>query len=37
MIFIIIFQPPPHLVIEIIITENDENDGRPLWQSPMDK
>ena len=30
MIVIIIFQPPPPLTIEIIISVNDENDGRPL-------
>ena len=29
-IFVIIFQPPPPLMIEIIIGVNDENDGRPL-------
>ncbi len=30
MIFINIFQPPPTLMIEIIISVNDENDGWPL-------
>ncbi len=40
MIFIIIFQPPPPLMIEIIISVNDENDGRPqrkkskFWKFP---
>ena len=30
MIFIIIFPTPPPLMIEIIISVNDENGGRPL-------